>query len=104
MTSLVNLTCIAYKSNLITNESLMDIYNCMLNDCRLNGLLAFYCRFLASYGYADSIRFLEDLHSKWIKLLNDYRLVRTFLVRVYITFFFLIACFILLLLKQKIET
>lgn len=74
MTCLVNLTCLAYKSNLITNENLKAICDCLEKDGSYNGLLAFFCRFLVSFGYAEAVPMLETLHSKWIRSLNDFRL------------------------------
>lgn len=73
--NLVNLTCIAYKSNLIGNENLIDIHSCLSSDYQLNDLRAFYCRFLVAFGYGDAVSWLAECHSKWVKDLNDFRLV-----------------------------
>ena len=75
---LINITCIAYKSNLITNENLNELYFFLIDDVKLNSLLAFYCRFLVSFGYSEALNWLESTHTKWIKTLNDFRLVSVF--------------------------
>ncbi len=73
--SLVNLMCIAYKSNLMGNESLVEVYRVLEGDMRLRDLLAFYLRFLVAFGYGEAAAWLEACHGKWIRDLNDFRLV-----------------------------
>jgi hypothetical protein len=74
VTCLVNLTCLAYKSNQISNENLKGIFDLLETDNKFNGLLAFFCRFLVSFGYLEAVSMLELLHSKWVRSLNDFRL------------------------------
>lgn len=98
---LINITCIAYKSNLITNENLNDLYFFLIDDIKLNGLMAFYCRFLVSFGYSEALKWLESTHTKWIKTLNDFRLVRKFF-SLYCCHYWLRIMFLLILeIKKK---
>ncbi len=60
-TSLVNLMCIAYKSNLIGNEGLSEVYQVLEADMNLRDVLAFYCRFLVAFGYGEATTWLEKL-------------------------------------------
>jgi len=92
----VNLNCIAYKSNLISNENLIKIYQSLLKvlhlfilpyilkyfrnlyykDDELNGLVAYYSRFLFFFGFSDTLNWLGFLHSKWSKQITDFKLVK----------------------------
>jgi len=74
-TSLVNLMCIAYKSNLIGNEGLNEVYQVIEADMNLRDVLAFYFRFLVAFGYGEATIWLETCHTKWSRELNDFRLV-----------------------------
>jgi hypothetical protein len=66
----VNITCIGYRANLITNEQLENMYNSLLNENN-KVLLAFYCRFLVTFGYLDGLNWTSDLYNKWITIINN---------------------------------
>ncbi|CAF0861948.1 unnamed protein product [Brachionus calyciflorus] len=74
MSTLVNLTCLAYKSNLIKNENLILIYDVLNKESRFNVLLSLYCRFLISYGFYDSVEWIEKAFCQWMKFYGDYKL------------------------------
>lgn len=73
--SYVNLNCIAYKSNLISNENMYQIYEFLSTNSKLNHLNAFFCRFLFLFGYSDAQQWIESLYKKWAKYINDFKLV-----------------------------
>ncbi|RNA08178.1 hypothetical protein BpHYR1_011693, partial [Brachionus plicatilis] len=73
--SMVNLNCLAYKANLIKNEQIFDIYELLNKESRFSDLLALFCRFLVSYGFYESVEWIEQAFSKWSKFYADFKLV-----------------------------
>lgn len=47
-----------------------------MKDDELNGLVAYYSRFLFFFGFSETLNWLGSLHSKWSKQITDFKLVK----------------------------